>query len=68
MRFGAYLEKLGVQQTAAAIELGCSKTYVSRLVAGLAEPSLSFARKIRDWSGGDVAVDDWPPPIVKSAA
>lgn len=63
MRIAAYLAENGIDQVAAARALGCSKSYLSRLCNGLSDPSLPFARKVRDWSGGAVALNDWPGPV-----
>jgi transcriptional regulator with XRE-family HTH domain len=62
MRLASYLEEKGLDQIEAARALGCSKSYLSRLCNGLAEPSLRFARKVADWSAGAVSLDDWPEP------
>jgi transcriptional regulator with XRE-family HTH domain len=68
MRIADYLDQNGLKQIDAARALGCSKSYLSRLCDGLAEPSLRFARKVADWSAGAVSLDDWPEPVRSSEA
>lgn len=68
MRLATYLDQEGLDQIDAARALGCSKSYLSRLCNGLAEPSLRFARKVADWSAGSVTLEDWPEPPASEAA
>lgn len=67
MRFGEYLSKSGIRPIDAARDLDCSKSHVSNLIAGLADPSMALAREVQTWSKGAVTLADWPEPTARAA-
>lgn len=58
MRLATYMALMELTDTAMAERLGCSQSYVIKLRHGEKQPSLNFARVIREVTGGAVGFDD----------
>ena len=61
MRLGEYLQSVAMSQTRLAALIGVQQGTVSRYISGTKIPSVTAVLKIRDISGGAVALDDWVP-------
>ena len=57
--FGDYLQQRGLTHEAAAIELGCTRVYVSSMARGLRYPSSDLMWVIERWSKGSVSMQSW---------
>lgn len=63
-----YLALAGTRQAALAAAIGVSRGYMSQLVGGSKQPSLSLAFKIAQATGGAVPVTAWSMPIASVQA
>jgi transcriptional regulator with XRE-family HTH domain len=61
MRLGEYLQLAEISQTRFAAQIGVRQATISRYISGEQVPSTPIVVKIRDLSGGAVALDDWVP-------
>ena len=61
MRLGEYLQLANISQTRFAALLGVQQATVSRLVAGMQNPSATTTRKIQNATQGTVGPGDWTP-------
>lgn len=57
----------GIDDQAMADRLNCTRTHVTKLRNGQADPSMALARAIESASGGLVTLADWPAPLRGSA-
>ena len=57
-----YLATSGVRQAALAGLLGITRGYMSQVVSGSRQPSLTLALKIAQVTDGAVPVSAWMPP------
>ena len=61
MRLGEYLRSVDVSQVQFAAQIGVRQPTVSRLVAGMQNPSATTTRKIQNATQGTLGPGDWTP-------
>jgi DNA-binding transcriptional regulator YdaS (Cro superfamily) len=61
MRLGEFLRSAEISQTWFAAQIGVRQPSVSRLVAGMQNPSPTTTRKIQSATQGAVGPGDWAP-------
>ena len=59
MKLSDYLEKHGLTMTDFAVQIGCNKSTVSRLVNKLTEPDWATVRAINKATKGKVTANDF---------
>lgn len=58
LSFGVWLKERGITQSAAAVALDQSRSYICEVCNGTKSPSLRLAVLIEDFTGGEVTVRD----------
>jgi transcriptional regulator with XRE-family HTH domain len=65
--FHQYRKRRGLTQKQVAEALGVDRSTISR-AERLGDASASLMRRARDWSGGELTLDDFARPLKKRAA